>query len=64
MGRIVKKMWIITEDEKDQHFVNAINRILENVESLRGSAMKAEDGNVEEPYTKILKDLRLLKVYK
>ncbi|SMF75076.1 hypothetical protein [Priestia filamentosa] len=57
-------MWIITEDEKDQHFVNAINRILENVESLRGSAMKAEDGNVEEPYTKILKDLRLLKVYK
>lgn len=59
---MVKKTWIITEDEKDQHFVNAINRILENVESLRGSAMKAE--NVEEFYTKILKDLRLLKVYK
>ncbi|MCY8233769.1 hypothetical protein [Priestia endophytica] len=64
MGKMVKKTWIITEDEKDQHFVNAINRILENVESLRGSAMKAENENVEEFYTKILKDLRLLKVYK
>ncbi|MEH7519862.1 hypothetical protein V7199_23885 [Priestia megaterium] len=60
----MKKTWIITQDEKDQYFVDTINRIQKNVEALREMAIETKEQSVEVSYMRILKDLKALKIYR
>ncbi|MED4292897.1 hypothetical protein [Priestia megaterium] len=60
----MKKTWIITQDEKDQYFVDTINRIQKNVEALREMAIETKEQNVEVSCMRILKDLKALKIYR
>jgi hypothetical protein len=60
----LKKTWIITQDEKDQYFVDTINRIQKNVEALREMAIETKEQSVEVSCMRILKDLKALKIYR